>query len=222
MNTVSDVRVLVVDDDFHIARLHSSIVEATPGFTVVSTVGTARGALSLIHAEQPDLVVLDAYLPDGSGVDLIRRTDADIIMVTAANDAETVRRAIRHGAFGYLIKPFAPELLVERLTAYADFRRLLTGTAAVDQATIDRTRRVVSRASAAKTRTVTEQAVLDAVNASAEELSAPEVAGLVGVSRATAQRYLGALSNERLVDVTLKYGNTGRPEHRYRARRSGG
>lgn len=222
MSNASDVRVLVVDDDFHIARLHSSIVDATPGFTVVSTVGTARGALSLIDSERPDLVVLDAYLPDGSGIDLIRRTDADIIMVTAANDAETVRRAIRHGAFGYLIKPFSPELLVERLTAYADFRRLLTGTPVIDQATIDRTRRVVSRTSAAKTRTATEQAVLDAVNASAVELSAPEVADLVGVSRATAQRYLGSLSHDRLVDVSLKYGNTGRPEHRYRSRRTAG
>jgi two-component system CitB family response regulator len=222
MSTAAVLRVLVVDDDFHIARLHSSIVDATPGFTVVSTVGTARGALSLIDAEQPDLIVLDAYLPDGSGVDLIRRTDADVIMVTAANDAETVRRTIRHGAFGYLIKPFSPELLVERLTAYSDFRRLLSGTAAIDQATIDRTRRVVSRTSAAKTRTATEQAVLDAVNSSDVELSAPEVAELIGVSRATAQRYLGALSNDRLVDVSLKYGNTGRPEHRYRSRRSAG
>jgi two-component system CitB family response regulator len=48
-----------------------------------------------------------------------------------------------------------------------------------------------------------------------EQYSAADVAARVGVSRATAQRYLSALADDGAVDIQLRYGTTGRPEHRY-------
>jgi len=212
-----DLTVLIVDDDFRIARLHEGIVAQAPGFRPVGTASSVRAALAVLDSERPDLVLLDAYLPDGSGVDLVRRIEPDVILVTAADDAATVRRALRGGAVSYLVKPFAPELLAARLAAYAAFRAGLATDRPLDQAGIDRAVQALrpGRASA-QARPATEQAVLDALSASDEELSAPEIAERVGVSRATAQRYLGALARDRVVDVQLNYGSTGRPEHRYR------
>ncbi|OUE10405.1 Transcriptional regulatory protein DcuR [Clavibacter michiganensis] len=212
-----DLTVLIVDDDFRIARLHEGIVAQAPGFRPVGTASSVRAALAVLDSERPDLVLLDAYLPDGSGVDLVRRIEPDVILVTAADDAATVRRALRGGAVSYLVKPFAPELLAARLAAYAAFRAGLATDRPLDQAGIDRAIQALrpGRASA-QSRPATEQAVLDALSASDEELSAPEIAERVGVSRATAQRYLGALARDRVVDVQLNYGSTGRPEHRYR------
>ncbi|MFS4504897.1 response regulator [Clavibacter sp. Sh2141] len=212
-----DLTVLVVDDDFRIARLHEGLVASAPGFRSLGTAGSVRAALAVLDAERPDLVLLDAYLPDGSGLDLVRRIEPDVILVTAADDAATVRRALRGGAVSYLVKPFAPELLLARLAAYAAYRAGLDTERPLDQAAVDRAMQSLRPGrTGANARPATEQAVLDALAAAGDELSAPDIAERVGVSRATAQRYLGALARERVVDVQLKYGSTGRPEHRYR------
>lgn len=218
-----DLTVLIVDDDFRIARLHEGLVEQTTGFRSVGTANSVHAALAVLETTHPDLVLLDAYLPDGSGLDLLRRIEPDVILVTAADDAQTVRRALRGGAISYLVKPFAPELLVARLAAYAAYRASLRTARPLDQAAIDRAMQAMRPGRVASSeRPATEQAVLDALAAADEELSAPEIAERVGVSRATAQRYLGALARDRVVDVQLKYGSTGRPEHRYRVLRPRG
>ena len=66
----------------------------------------------------------------------------------------------------------------------------------------------------ARPRSATEAAVLESL-VPGEQYSAADVAARVGVSRATAQRYLSALADDGAVDIQLRYGPTGRPEHRY-------
>ena len=66
----------------------------------------------------------------------------------------------------------------------------------------------------ARPRSATEAAVLDSLEPG-QQYSAAEVAARVGVSRATAQRYLSSLADDGAVDIQLRYGTTGRPEHRY-------
>jgi len=78
------IRVLVVDDDFRVAQLHASYVERLEGFEVVGTANSAAEALRLADETGPDLVLLDEYLPDGSGSAAIGRFEAAVIMVSAA------------------------------------------------------------------------------------------------------------------------------------------
>ncbi|MGI9123998.1 MAG: response regulator, partial [Mycobacterium sp.] len=120
----SDLKVLVVEDDFRVANMHAGIVEALPGFTVTATVNTMAGARK---AEPVDLALVDVYLPDGSGIDLIRELTCDKIILSAATESETIRAAVAAGAFGYLVKPFAPTELAARLSGYARYRRILSG-----------------------------------------------------------------------------------------------
>jgi len=230
----SPLTVLVVDDDFWVADVHRARVDAQDGFRALRPVGTVAAARRAL-AEQPvDLVLLDLYLPDGSGLDLLRELDVDAFVLSAASDPSTVRTALRRGALAYLIKPFAAELLDERLRAYRRFEHVLDdhgpeqgGGAAgrgagerggVDQEAVERAQRILhsgdARASS-RSRSATEQAVLEAVVASAAELSAAEVADQVGVSRATAQRYLASLAADGHLAMQLRYGSAGRPEHRY-------
>ena len=220
MTPHSDLRVLVVDDDFHVAKLHCQAVSATQGFVALPAAGSAKAARASIAADRPDLVLLDVYLPDTSGLDLLRELDCDVFLLSAASDGATVRRALRRGALGYLIKPFPAEHLTERLQAYARYRNVLDETAILDQETIERGLRVLHAVDARvpRTRSATEQTVLDALATATEEMSALEVAQRVGVSRATAQRYLAGLASSGLARVQLQYGVTGRPEHRYSVR----
>ena len=215
---MNDYRVLIVDDDFHVARLHAAYVDAVPGFAALTPVGTAALALQTIHALKPDLVLLDLYLPDVSGLDVLRGLDVDAFMLTAAAEPESFRAALRRGALGYLLKPFAAVDLEAVLRGYARFRRLLANPGTLDQSAVDRARRALlgtrDAAVPSRARSGTEASVLDAL-ASGELLSAAEVAAVVGVSRATAQRYLSALADDGSVEIQLRYGATGRPEHRY-------
>jgi two-component system CitB family response regulator len=216
---MSELRVVIVDDDFHVARLHTRIVEATGGYTVVATAGSMAEARTAIEAARPELLLADIYLPDGSGLDLVRGYDLDAIVLSAAVTAAAVRTSFQRGAFAYLVKPFADEALAEVLRGYTRYRNLLDAQPELDQETIDRARRVLHGSAtrdAAARRSPTEQSVLEALAQSPDALSAPVVATQLGISRATAQRYLSALAHDGQLLVELRYGSTGRPEHRYR------
>lgn len=215
------IRVLVVDDDFRVAELHAQFVRTVPGFEVVGTALDGARARVADRELAPDLVLLDMYLPDGLGTDLLPQLQADVLMVTAARDAASVRAALSGGAVNYLVKPFGPADLADRLRAYATYRTHLRGERALDQTEVDRAVRLLHEgdrvASAVpKGRSVqTATLVVDALKAADGPQSAGEVAAALGVSRATAQRYLADLADDGRVDVALRYGATGRPEHRY-------
>lgn len=212
-----DFRVLIVDDDFHVARLHVGYVDAVPGFTALDPVGAGETAVRAINALRPDLVLMDVYLPDANGLDILRGLDVDAFVLSAASDAESIRKAVRRGALAYLIKPFNAELLAARLKAYARYRRILADETSLDQETLERALRVMHPGDihGGRPRSVTELAVLTALTTASGACSAADVAQQVGISRATAQRYLSGLVEEGAVEVVLRYGSTGRPEHRY-------
>ncbi|QPP08992.1 response regulator [Streptomyces bathyalis] len=140
------IRVLVVDDDFMVARLHSTLVEQVPGFTVAGAVHSGKDALAAVRELRPDLVLLDMYLPDLPGLEVLRELRGtggpeegpDVLVVTAARDAETVRGAQRGGAVQYVIKPFEGQLLKERLLRFAERREALAALQAPEQRDVDR------------------------------------------------------------------------------------
>lgn len=217
--TAAEKSVLVVDDDFYIARLHSELVAAAPGFRALPSVGSVREARAAIRDARPDLLLVDVHLPDGDGVGLVREADVDAFVVSAESDGTVVRRALRAGALGYLIKPFDPKVLRERLDAYLRYCNVLMDGRAADQEAVERALRILHSGDAGPggSRSATEQLVLSLLLESAEEMSALDVAERAGISRATAQRYLAGLATRGAVEVRLSYGTTGRPEHRYRA-----
>ena len=214
------LQVLVVDDDFRVARLHAATVERMPGFVVANISSSVADAIRQLTAggNRIDLVLLDLYLPDGSGLDLMRRVDCDVFVVTAAAEAATVRSALARGALAYLIKPFAEEVLAERLAAYARYRAVADRMEVLGQAEVDLAVRTLHAPSANRPKghsVLTEQAVVKAVIDAGEPISAAVVADQVGISRATAQRYLSLLSDGGHIVMQLRYGATGRPEHRF-------
>ena len=211
------LRVLIVDDDFRVAGLHREIVDGRAGVETLEPVHTAAAARAAARDHAPDLLLADVYLPDGDGIALVRELDIDALVISAATDAATVRRALRAGAHGYLVKPFPPALLAERVDAFVRYRNVLGHDQSIQQETVDRAIRILhGNASPAATRSPTETLLLEQLGDA--ECSAAEAAERTGISRATAQRHLAALVGRGLVEVSLRYGTTGRPEHRYRRR----
>lgn len=223
------IGVLVADDDFHVARIHSAYVERVPGFTVLGQAHSAARTLDAVAELRPDLVLLDIYLPDDNGLNVIRRVldraDAppDFIVISSARDVSSVRMAMQLGAVHYLVKPFGFATLRERLGAYQDLReRLTTLDDQADQSDVDalygllRGPMTLPEQLPKGHSAPTLEQVRDAVRSARSDVSAAEVAELVGVSRPTAQRYLSYLVKHGVVRLRLRYGITGRPEHRYR------
>jgi response regulator of citrate/malate metabolism len=219
------VSVLVVDDDFMVARIHTQFVERTPGFEVVGVASTGRAALDDIARLRPDLVLLDVHLPDMTGIEVLRRLRADgddvgVLVVTAAREADTVRAAAAGGAAHYLVKPFDYDDLRVRLESFRAARAALAGTDAPGQHDIDAVFGAAAPAAAASLPKGLSPETADAVERAlrdAGELSAAECADLVGISRVSARRYLEYFVARGTASVRLQYGGAGRPERRFRA-----
>jgi len=215
------IRVLVVEDDFRVARLHADLVARVDGMRVVGVAHTAAEAREIAARERPDLVLLDEYLPDERGSLLAGRLDAAVMMISADDDAAAVRRAVAAGAVNVVLKPFAPAVLTGRLAAFARFWQALALGGQVDQQSADRALAILREGDSSsgvlpKGRSaVTAEAISDALRAAEDSLTAIDVAEAVGVSRATAQRYLADFAAAGRVELSLRYGSTGRPEHRY-------
>ncbi|MGI5136058.1 MULTISPECIES: response regulator [unclassified Streptomyces] len=225
------IRTLVVDDDFRVSDIHCDYVSRVQGFEVVGRTATVAEALNAVHDHHPDLLLLDVFLPDGSGLDVLRQLSRDeggdrpdVIMITADRDITSVRIAMKLGAVGYLVKPFGSADLAERLTAYRELQHRMDALGSVpqtEQADVDAlfsaarppaVPRVPAKGHSAPTLALLHQTL----RAAQDALSAMEAAELTGVSRATAQRYLSYLVKEGMVRLELRYGTTGRPEHLYR------
>jgi two-component system CitB family response regulator len=224
------IRTLVVDDDFRVAGIHASRLAKVDGFECVGEVYTAATAREAISRLEPELLLLDVHLPDEDGISLLRSlrvagSQVDCIIITAARDLNTVRSAMSSGAVYYLVKPFSFDQLRIQLEAYRRWRDELESSARADQATVDSLynlrRAAVEPPAAQRTRLQpTMQKVFDAVRASQKPIGAADIADKLGVSRPTAQRYLGALERKGLVILELAYGTTGRPLNSYTAPRN--
>ena len=220
--------VLVVDDDFMVAKIHSRFLAGQPGFRVVGVAHNGADALAAVAALRPDLILLDVHLPDMSGLDVLREArqrhpEVDVILVTAAHELDVVRQAWQGGALSYLVKPFEYEALAQRLEHFRSNRAMLAAPD-VDQGQIDQ---LFGVAGAVRGPTPAElpkglsretaELVRRALSAD-EPLSATECADRVGLSRVSARRYLAHLEETGVATVQLKYGRTGRPERLYRLR----
>ncbi|WP_310719306.1 DUF7342 family protein [Streptomyces lydicus] len=220
------IDVLVVDDDAQVARINAAYVAKVRDFRVSCVAHSAGEALAALETHPVDLILLDHYLPDGTGLQLVadlrrRGLLTDVIMVTAARDVATVQAAMRHGALQYLVKPFTFAGLRSKLESYAALHRTFADGGQAEQSEVDRIFSALGAANAGPAElpkghsTATADRVRSVLRSADAPLSAQDVALQAGLSRQTAQRYLKLLERAGRVRLSLKYGETGRPEHRY-------
>jgi response regulator of citrate/malate metabolism len=225
------IRTLVVDDDYRVADLHCAYVERVSGFAVAGRAHTGAEALRSVDALRPDLVLLDIYLPDISGLEVLQqlREDdhppVDVISITAAREVDSLRAAMRGGVVHYLIKPFLFATFEEKLMSYAAAHARMRRIGQAEQTDVDRIFSALRTAHNEPLPKGLSDATLDlivqALGQSQSGLAAAGVAEAAGVSRVTARRYLDHLCQLGKAELTMRYGGPGRPEHRYRLMTTG-
>jgi two-component system response regulator DevR len=124
------IRVFLLDDHEIVRRGLADLLETEPGITVVGEAGTAAEALNRIPAALPDVAVLDARLPDGSGIDVCRDIRSSMpavrcLILTSYDDNDAVFAAVMAGAAGYLLKEIRGSSLVDAIRQVAAGKSLL-------------------------------------------------------------------------------------------------
>jgi two-component system, CitB family, response regulator len=222
------VKVLVVEDDPKISEIHRRFVEKVDGFQVVGVANSLADAEEFVEILEPDLILLDVFFPEGSGIDLIwkiraRQQPVDLILITAAKEITPLQDAIRGGAFDYLIKPVLFGRFQETLARYRQTRRQLAGTPQLEQQDVDRLLGARPPAQAAAKEILPKGIDGITLVKVRQVFAAPHPAGLsaeeigrqAGMSRSTARRYLEFLVDSAWLRADLIYGSVGRPERKY-------
>ncbi|HHP0480996.1 TPA: response regulator [Vibrio campbellii] len=224
MNTAT--RVMIIEDDIAIAELHHKYLSQLSGLEVVGIATTRMEAEMQLEVLKPDLLLMDVYLPDGTGLEILNTLRAnnqtcDVILITAARDVDTLQQAMRGGVVDYLLKPVMFPRLEAALQKYISQRQQLDVVESLDQNLVDKM--LQSSVSAENTPQRLPKGIdcvtLDKIRAlfgGEVMFTADEAGEKIGASRTTARRYLEYLISSGELEADLNYGTVGRPERCYK------
>jgi two-component system, CitB family, response regulator DctR len=223
---VSELKVLLIEDDPMVQEINKAFIEKVKGFKVISCASNGTEGMEQIRKLKPDLVVLDIYMPGQDGVKTLQRIrteeiQVDVIVITAANDLDTIRSMLQNGAFDYIIKPFNFERIKKALDKYKDFHATISPSGSVTQKDLDNLfysekREVINTPELPKgLNELTLKQIEAFLQIQTKAKSAEEVAEGVGIARVTARRYLDYLVKNGSIQMDIQYGTIGRPVNRY-------
>lgn len=216
--------VLLIEDDPMVQEVNRQFIEQVEGFKVIGSASNGIEGLQLIKAYNPDLAIIDIYMPNQDGLTTLKQLRAegystDIIAITAASDIETVKRVLQHGAFDYIMKPFKFDRIKQALNNYRLFHTQFKEKNHLTQTELDA---ILFQKSQEKHITlpkglnaVTLEKIQSYLAKQIIPISAEEVAEGIGIARVTARRYLEYLEQSGKVKIQIEYGGIGRPINRY-------
>lgn len=216
-------KILIVEDDPMVALINKRFLENMGFKNILGPVQTEEEIIKILDEEEIDLVLLDVYLPKKNGIDILKSLRykkylTDVIMITAANSVEEVKRAFAYGITDYLVKPFEFERFEEAINKYKHKNNLLNKREALSQNDID----VISKSLEEKLELPKglNQKTLDRILEFLKETQGTvwtlrEIAYELKISNVTIKKYMDYLEAVKKVNVTLTSGNVGRPEYKY-------
>lgn len=219
---MTNLTVFIVEDDPMVLDVNKSFLQRLSGFELVGEAMTGEDAFTKIKKIKPNLILLDMFLPDMTGLQLFlklrsERIPADIIMITAARDSPTVQEFIRLGAIDYLIKPFRFERFQQALQKYHRQNKNLPISNSLMQEDIDQWLGHQSEELHLPKglNEMTMKQISDGLILIKEPVTSEQLAQTVGMARVTVRKYLDFLAEKGKVQIDLKYGTVGRPTKYY-------
>ncbi|MDB1125109.1 response regulator [Vibrio algarum] len=224
--------ILIVEDEPNIADFHSTFFHRTPRLSPVGIARNIKEARSMIAILKPDLVIMDNYLPDGKGIDLMKELSRkenppNVIFVTAASDMETVRNAIRAGAFDYLLKPISYDRLSDSIERFLKYMGTLESRELVSQRHVDQMLNFQANFDESRNNLptgideLTLNKIRDAFFDETVTHTADSLLEVTDISKTTARRYLDYCAMSGYLQAEINHGKIGRPERRYRKKTIG-
>ncbi|MBQ8849902.1 MAG: response regulator [Clostridia bacterium] len=223
-------RVLIVEDDPMVSMINEQYVSRNKAFCVVGKCKDGKSALAFLENNEVDLVVLDVYMPLMDGFETLRqirkeKRSVDVIMVTAANDRESLEEALHLGAVDYLVKPFTYDRFRIALDKYTAQTDALNGIDTLNQKSIDHiienARKKGEDMYPKGIQEKTLGTILDKLRSDpAKWMTGDDIAESIGLTGVTVRRYLNYLSERGLVVAEINYETGGRPCMMYKIAKS--
>jgi response regulator of citrate/malate metabolism len=225
------INVVIIEDDPMVSMITEKIISSNKKFNVVEKFANGKGVIDYLLKNKVDLIILDMYLPDTEGLDILEelrkeeeRYDKYInaIFVTASNDRKHIERAFLLGIVDYLIKPFEFERLEEALDRYFSKNSNLSISNILTQKELDnlyhkdtlsKVEKVLPKGISEKTLDKIMSTILSNPN---KEWSSKDVADSIESSTVTVKKYLDYLAEIGEIKSNIYYGSVGRPEVKYK------
>lgn len=220
--------VLIVEDDFRIANIHEGYLKKIRSIQNIYKVTLAKEASPIVGKYDIDLVLVDIYIPDQMGIDLIKDLKKEypylnFIIITASKSSKLLEESLRIGVFYYLIKPVTLHKFEEVIQTFEEGRTLMHENELVSQSLVDaifkRNMRTVDQNATTDLPKGINQITLNNIKKIMKEsmngLTVEDVSQVLGSSRTTARRYLEYLVAKNEVQADIEYGIVGRPQRKY-------
>lgn len=210
------MRILIIEDDPMVAMIHKEYFKRKELFDDINHVSTLEEAKSFLEKSDADLIVLDNYLTDGQGVEYLPELKGyPIIMITAANDIQTVEAALTNGVVDYLVKPFTYERFSQAVDKVQEYVSLLSKEK-INQDLIDdylNSGRVEEEEDSLPKglSRITLKKVLENIKEQERGFTTQQVADDLDISRITIRKYLNHLVNINVLSEDAEYYTSGRP-----------
>ncbi|MGE4352454.1 MAG: response regulator [Oscillospiraceae bacterium] len=218
-------KVAIVEDDPMVAMINRGFLESDCRFEVIKEFRDGKTALNWLTINPIDLIVLDVFMPNYTGLDLlrelrIRNAFADVIMVTAANDSKIVDTLLKLGVTDYLVKPFTHQRFQKALDNYCHYREAIESRKNVSQKDLDALFAAgIPTASEGVPKGLQEHTLerirrcLD--DSPTDGCTSAELSEVSGLSAVTVRRYMNYLAERGEVVNRINYDTGGRPSMVY-------
>ena len=210
------MRVLIIEDDPMVAMIHKEYFKRKELTDDLNHVTSLEAVKDYLKKNKVDLIVLDNYLTDGQGVEFLPELKGyPIIMITAANDVQTVEAALSNGVVDYLVKPFTYERFSQAIDKVQDYVNLLSKEK-INQDLIDdylNSGRVDEEEDSLPKglSRITLKKVIEAIQQQNTGFTTQQIADILDISRITIRKYLNHLVNINVLSEDAEYYTSGRP-----------
>ena len=217
-------RVLIVEDDPMVAMINEQYVKQNKNFTVSTICRNGEEALNFLEGNKIDLIVLDVYMPVMDGVETLKRIrdkkiSSEVIMVTAANDTNTLEQTMHLGVLDYLIKPFTLERFLVALEKFLSQKETLKQNSIIDQNCIDRLltqigtqdKKIIPTEYPKGINKKTLSSMIEYFNENSGWHSVDMIAEKLKISIVTVRHYMNYLVKKRFALEDVNYETGGRP-----------
>lgn len=213
--------VLIVEDDPMVAMINEQYISYDKQFCVVGKCRDGKSALEFLGKNSVDLIVLDVFMPHTDGFETLRQIrkkqiSVDVIMVTAANDRESLEEALHLGIIDYLVKPFTYDRFRMALEKFIAQTGALKQLGVLNQKNIDFIIDNARKKSEDMHPKGIQEKTLNLILAYLKEnseiwMTGDEIADKIGLTGVTVRRYMNYLAETGMVTSEMNYGTGGRP-----------
>lgn len=210
------MRVLIIEDDSMVAMIHKEYFNRKEVDFILDHASSLKEAETYLESNIPDLVVLDNYLSDGKGISLLSKLRKyPVVMITAANDIQTVEAALSSGVVDYLVKPFTYERFSQAIDKVINFKSLMSKEM-VNQEMLDdylstnKDYEDIEELPKGLSKITLKKIVENLLNRN-EGFNTQQIADELDISRITIRKYLNYMVNMGVLSEDAEYSTSGRP-----------